>query len=188
MSASPLVLKLCRTLRVSFPFRHVSPSQGPLYGMVGAWLVFLIKNREVIGKEKADNMTRQAIFLSALNVALGNPLPIDDWTHIGAALGGLLFGALAAPKLVKKPMDKEVNEITDASFQSLSEVFGGQLDYKSAKKNIDYTIDREALDYKKLAVSVGVSLGLFVALLQLGVTGGMNVLPSILSAENIDFL
>lgn len=53
--------------------------QGPLYGLVGAWLVFLIKNREVIGKEKADNMTRQAIFLSALNVALGNPLPIDDW-------------------------------------------------------------------------------------------------------------
>jgi hypothetical protein len=53
--------------------------QGPIYGLVGAWLIFLIKNREVIGKEKADNMTRQAIFLSALNVALGNPLPIDDW-------------------------------------------------------------------------------------------------------------
>ncbi|GAQ93084.1 Rhomboid family proteins [Klebsormidium nitens] len=161
---------------------------GPLYGMVGAWLIFLIKNREVIGKEKADNMTRQAIFLSALNVALGNPLPIDDWTHIGAALGGLLFGALAAPKLVKKPSDNFVNEITDASFRNLNEVFGGQLDYKSAKKIVEYTIDREALDYKKLALSVGVSLGLFVALLQIGVTGEMNVLPSILSAENIDFL
>jgi hypothetical protein len=53
--------------------------QGPIYGLVGAWLIFLIKNRDIIGKEKADNMTRQAIFLSALNVALGNPLPIDDW-------------------------------------------------------------------------------------------------------------
>lgn len=109
-------------------------------------------------------------------------------THIGAALGGLLFGALAAPKLVKKPTDKAVNEITDASFRSLSEVFGGQLDYKSAQKNVEYTIVREALDYKKLVFSVVVSLGLFVALLQMGLDGQMNVLPSILSAENVDFL
>lgn len=81
-----------------------------------------------------------------------------------------------------------MHEITDASFRNLSEVFGGQLDYKSAQKSVEYTIDREALDYKKLALSVAVSLGLFVALLQIGVTGGMNVLPSILSAENVDFL
>lgn len=78
----PLLIKNRDIIRKDCGLRSVlrgSYVQGPIYGLVGAWLIFLIKNREVIGKEKADNMTRQAIFLSALNVALGNPLPIDDW-------------------------------------------------------------------------------------------------------------
>eukprot|EP00897_Mesotaenium_endlicherianum_P000428 jgi/Mesen1/10386/ME000081S09776 len=72
---------------------------GPLYGLVGAWIVFLLKNREMIGPEEADNELRIIIFFAALNVAIGNPLPIDNWSHIGGVLGGLIYGGLAAPTI-----------------------------------------------------------------------------------------
>lgn len=100
------------------------------------------------------------------------------------------MGSLCAPQLVKKPKEKTPDEAPiDVSLKSLSEVFGGKLDYKKAQKNIDYTLDREALDYRKLALTVGVSLGIFVVLLQLGLAADVDDLPSLLSSNNnIDFI
>lgn len=53
--------------------------QGPIYALVGTWVVYLLKNREIIGKDIADDMIRKVVILSAVNVALCNSLPIDDW-------------------------------------------------------------------------------------------------------------
>lgn len=77
---------------------------GPIYGLVGAYLVYLWKNKDAIGKDDAEGSFWSLIFFAALNVAIGSSLPIDDWTHIGAALGGVFFGALAAPTLKRMPI------------------------------------------------------------------------------------
>lgn len=90
---------------------------GPIYALVGCWVVYLLKNREIIGKEIADDMIRKVVILSAVNVALCNSLPIDDWTHLGALLIGTAFGILASPTMqmnvTVKESDKE-NEDAEA--------------------------------------------------------------------------
>lgn len=53
--------------------------QGPLYGIVGAYMVYLWKNKGAIGKEEAEGNLWSLIFFATLNVALGSQLPIDDW-------------------------------------------------------------------------------------------------------------
>ncbi|CAM6092963.1 unnamed protein product [Calypogeia fissa] len=72
---------------------------GPIYALVGTWVVYLLKNRAIIGKDIADDMIRKVVILSAVNVALCNSLPIDDWTHLGALLIGTVFGILAGPTM-----------------------------------------------------------------------------------------
>jgi hypothetical protein len=46
---------------------------------MATWLVYLVRNREIIGLEVADEMIRKVVIMSAINVALCNSLPIDDW-------------------------------------------------------------------------------------------------------------
>lgn len=46
---------------------------------MATWLVYLVRNREIIGLDVADEMIRKVVIMSAINVALCNSLPIDDW-------------------------------------------------------------------------------------------------------------
>lgn len=76
---------------------------GPLYGLLGAWVAYLLKNRDAVGAEFSDRVTRTWLLLGGLNIVFGNPLPIDDMNHYGGLIGGLLFGALVAPTIeIKK--------------------------------------------------------------------------------------
>jgi hypothetical protein len=46
---------------------------------MGTWLVYVLRNREIIGLELADDMIRKLAITTAITVALCNSFPIDDW-------------------------------------------------------------------------------------------------------------
>ncbi len=54
-------------------------SQGPIFAVMGTWLVYLLRNREIIGLEVADDMIRKLVIMTAITVAFCNSFPIDDW-------------------------------------------------------------------------------------------------------------
>lgn len=59
--------------------RRVISEQGPIYALMATWLVYLLRNRNIIGLEIADDMIRKVVIMTAINVALCNSFPIDDW-------------------------------------------------------------------------------------------------------------
>ncbi|BFI25804.1 hypothetical protein MPTK2_1g24540 [Marchantia polymorpha subsp. ruderalis] len=126
---------------------------GPIYALVGTWLVYLLKNRETIGKEIADDMIRKVIILSALNVALWNSLPVDDWTHLGAILVGILFGLLASPTM---QLNLSLKELDPDSKEEMGEAF---------------LWFNDGLSPARLTLVFVMFLGIFYCLYQVGITG-----------------
>ncbi|XP_052111381.1 RHOMBOID-like protein 9, chloroplastic isoform X1 [Arachis duranensis] len=72
---------------------------GPVFAIIGAWLMYQIQNRDVIANDASDNMFRKAIIVTTLGFILCNLGPIDEWTHLGAALTGMAFGFLTSPSV-----------------------------------------------------------------------------------------
>ncbi|PKI69914.1 hypothetical protein CRG98_009789 [Punica granatum] len=72
---------------------------GPIFAMIGAWLIYQMQNKDVIGKDVLDSMFQKAIFTTALSFLLSNFGPIDDWTHFGAAVTGIIYGFFTCPIL-----------------------------------------------------------------------------------------
>eukprot|EP00270_Netrium_digitus_P002361 TRINITY_DN12693_c0_g1_i4.p1 TRINITY_DN12693_c0_g1~~TRINITY_DN12693_c0_g1_i4.p1 ORF type:complete len:568 (+),score=104.32 TRINITY_DN12693_c0_g1_i4:175-1878(+) len=145
---------------------------GPLYGLVGAWMVYVLKNREVIGHPAADGIIISYSFFAVLNVVLGSSLPIDDWTHIGAFIGGAFFALLAAPKLELND-DGTPNADTGSKEQTsksiLISVIGSIIndgkDYKPQFRS-------EELEPTKVGLSVLASMALLAAIWFVGLHTG----------------
>ncbi|KAL3699808.1 hypothetical protein R1sor_017830 [Riccia sorocarpa] len=129
---------------------------GPIYALVGTWLVYLLKNRDTIGKEIADDMIRKVIILSALNVALWNSLPVDDWTHLGAVVIGLFFGLLASPTM---QFNLSLKEVDPESKEEVGEAF---------------LWFNEGLSPARLTLVFIMCLGIFYVLYQLAITGSSD--------------
>ncbi|KAK7266773.1 hypothetical protein RIF29_19428 [Crotalaria pallida] len=72
---------------------------GPVFAIIGAWLMYQIQNRDVITNDAWENMFGKAILVTALGFILSNLGPIDDWTHFGAAFTGMAYGYLTSPTL-----------------------------------------------------------------------------------------
>ncbi|KAI7980224.1 hypothetical protein LOK49_Contig180G00003 [Camellia lanceoleosa] len=72
---------------------------GPVFAVIGAWLIYQIQNKEVITKDDSENMLQKAIIATAISCILSNFGPIDDWTHFGAGFTGVLYGFLTCPML-----------------------------------------------------------------------------------------
>lgn len=53
--------------------------KGPIYALAGAWLVYVIKNREEVGTNYADGEIVKVLFFGGLNIWVGSDLPVDDW-------------------------------------------------------------------------------------------------------------
>ncbi|XP_040369089.1 RHOMBOID-like protein 9, chloroplastic isoform X2 [Rosa chinensis] len=72
---------------------------GPIFAMIGAWLIYETENKDIIAKEVSETMFQKAIITTALTFTLSSFGPIDDWTHFGAALTGIAYGFLTCPSL-----------------------------------------------------------------------------------------
>jgi membrane associated rhomboid family serine protease len=83
-------------------YRSPNPSlgaSGAVFGVVGAYYVFLNRNEWLLGG-RADAVTSSITQTIGLNVVLGfmNPM-IDNWGHIGGALGGAGMAYFFGPRL-----------------------------------------------------------------------------------------
>ncbi|XP_006647210.1 RHOMBOID-like protein 9, chloroplastic [Oryza brachyantha] len=77
---------------------------GPVFALIGAWLVYQSQNKDAVDKNVSETMFRQAVVATALSFLLSSFGRIDNWTHLGATISGLLFGYLTCPSV---QLDKE---------------------------------------------------------------------------------
>ncbi|KAK3212104.1 hypothetical protein Dsin_016810 [Dipteronia sinensis] len=72
---------------------------GPVFAVIGTWLIYQIQNKDVIVKDPSESsMFHKAIIATALGFIMTNFGPvIDNWTHLGAAFTGMLYGFLTCP-------------------------------------------------------------------------------------------
>ncbi|XP_071735259.1 RHOMBOID-like protein 9, chloroplastic [Rutidosis leptorrhynchoides] len=72
---------------------------GPVFGIIGAWLIYQYQNKEAMGKDDFESMYQKAIVATALGFVLSTFGPIDDWTHFGSAFTGIAYGYFTCPTL-----------------------------------------------------------------------------------------
>lgn len=53
--------------------------QGPVFAIIGAWLIYQIQNKDVIAKDDSEIMFQKAILATALSFIMSNLGPIDNW-------------------------------------------------------------------------------------------------------------
>ncbi|CAJ2665978.1 unnamed protein product [Trifolium pratense] len=52
---------------------------GPVFAIIGAWLMYQIQNRDVVANDDSDNLFKKAMIITALGFILCNLGPIDEW-------------------------------------------------------------------------------------------------------------
>jgi rhomboid protease GluP len=72
-------------------------ASGAIFGMVGAFAVFLVLHRDLFGSATKDLLIR-ITFVVLLNLALGFSAMVDNWGHVGGLLGGILVGGIIGPR------------------------------------------------------------------------------------------
>uniref|UniRef100_A0A0E0G5T4 Peptidase S54 rhomboid domain-containing protein n=1 Tax=Oryza nivara TaxID=4536 RepID=A0A0E0G5T4_ORYNI len=72
---------------------------GPVFALIGAWLVYQSQNKDAIDKNVSETMFSQAVVATTLSFLLSSFGRIDNWTHLGATICGLLFGYLTCPSV-----------------------------------------------------------------------------------------
>lgn len=74
-------------------------ASGAVFGMVGAYVIFLSRHDWLLGRSGED-MNSRLMQTIILNVGLGmiNPV-IDNWAHIGGAVGGAAMAYFIGPRL-----------------------------------------------------------------------------------------
>lgn len=77
-------------------FTYIS---GAVFGMVGAYITFLSRHDWLLGRA-GDEMSSRLMQTIVLNVGLGLITPmIDNWAHMGGAVGGAAVAYLIGPRL-----------------------------------------------------------------------------------------
>ncbi|KAJ4770288.1 hypothetical protein LUZ62_054545 [Rhynchospora pubera] len=72
---------------------------GPVFAIIGAWLVYQVQNKEAIPKDVLETMFQRAVLVTILSFILSCFGRIDNWSHLGATLSGLAFGYFTCPSL-----------------------------------------------------------------------------------------
>lgn len=72
---------------------------GPVFAIIGAWLVYQMQNKEATDKDSSESMFWKAVIATALSFVLSCFGRIDDWTHLGAVISGIIFGYFTCPGL-----------------------------------------------------------------------------------------
>lgn len=96
--------------------RSPNPSlgaSGAVFGIVGAYFVFLNRNEWLYG-DFGEAMTNSIVQTLAYNIFLGLVNPqIDQWAHIGGALGGGIMAYLFGPRLFLSELPQGRNVLID---------------------------------------------------------------------------
>ncbi len=73
-------------------------ASGAVFGVIGAFGVYLLLNRQVMGEVARQALTSVA-FIIALNIGIGFVTAgIDNAAHVGGLLGGMFMSYLVAPR------------------------------------------------------------------------------------------
>lgn len=72
---------------------------GPVFAIIGAWLIYQNQNKDVISKDDFDRMFQKAVITTGVSFILSHFGPIDDWTHLGAVLTGIVYGFFTCASL-----------------------------------------------------------------------------------------
>jgi rhomboid protease GluP len=73
-------------------------ASGAIFGLIGAWAIFLAGHREQFGRRGQQALTQVAMVI-LFNLGLTFTVPgIDVWGHLGGLIGGLILGRLLRPK------------------------------------------------------------------------------------------
>jgi membrane associated rhomboid family serine protease len=124
---------------------------GPIFALMAAWVVYILRNRDIIGLDVAGEIVRKVIIFTAITYALCNSFPVDDWTHLGAAISGLSFGLLTCP-LVR--VNVHVEDVNDGNDDDAME---------------SYLLLNEGIHPYRLLLVFGLSVAVFFALYSVGV-------------------
>lgn len=77
-----VIMFIVSTHKATQPFSFLTKSlcmQGPIFAIIGAWLIYQNQNKDVIAKDLSDRMFQKAIITTGLSFILSHFGPIDDW-------------------------------------------------------------------------------------------------------------
>ncbi|WP_169791517.1 rhomboid family intramembrane serine protease [Sandaracinus amylolyticus] len=78
-------------------------ASGAVFGVAGAFLAFLVRNRGRIDPHVSAHLRRSLVTFVLINLALGFTLPgIDMAAHVGGLVMGFLTGLLATPTVTRE--------------------------------------------------------------------------------------
>jgi len=86
----------------SFVF-STHPSLGSstaIFGLLGAYGVFIYHNRALFGKTARSTLTN-IVFVAVINFIIGLSPGIDNWGHLGGIIGGTAFSLMAGPVVLR---------------------------------------------------------------------------------------
>ena len=73
-------------------------ASGAIFGVLGAFAVYLVVNRQEFGKMGQREITT-ILFLAAINLLNGLTTPgVDNWAHVGGLIGGAALGLAIMPR------------------------------------------------------------------------------------------
>lgn len=71
-------------------------ASGALFGIIGAWIPLLYRNKDVLAN--TQRQIRNIVQVIAINLLIGLSPGIDNWAHLGGLTAGLLLGWVTAPR------------------------------------------------------------------------------------------
>ena len=90
-------------------------ASGAIFGLVGAQVAFLWRNRKVLG-EVGEQQLLNLLFIVGLNLFFGLSVKgIDNWNHMGGLVSGLLLGGTLAPRYALLPLFVERFALVDTN-------------------------------------------------------------------------
>jgi len=72
-------------------------ASGAIFGLIGAYAVYLYQHREVFG-ERGRRTLLNLIFIAGVNLAIGLAPGIDDWGHLGGLISGSVLALGTGPR------------------------------------------------------------------------------------------
>ncbi len=77
-------------------------ASGAIFGIAGAFLAFLLRNRDRMDPVVLGSVRRNLLNFVLINLAIGFAIPmIDQAAHVGGLVTGFVAGLIAAPRLVQ---------------------------------------------------------------------------------------